>query len=333
MSTFLPLLQASPPATRPDWFASQSNSLVFLYTFTCPLACDFCCNDSHPGRTEKASLASALRAVDEAGELGVFSVVAFTGGEPMLYADEVLKIAERAKAAGMATAIASAAHWATSHEDARSLLAPLVAAGLAHLHLSTDPSHERFVPRANVETAAREAVALGVAVEVEGAFYGDDGSIEQFVPGLAGVEEIQLTTREVAGAGRARNRVTHEAEQNLTTEELCCYRRDHHDLTVFPDGTAYPCCSTFNTGTPGIRIGNVFEEGLPAVWERLDGSALFRTMRTEGLGRIIEVCRAEDPERGSLLPEADAPGCVVCNRVFSDEANTRFVHEVFTAQS
>ena len=84
-----PQINKHLPCTRAG---KETNALVLNYTMTCPLACDFCCYGCAPTRKEKIELRLALRLVSEAAEMGKFSSIGFTGGEPLLYADDILLI-------------------------------------------------------------------------------------------------------------------------------------------------------------------------------------------------------------------------------------------------
>src|SRR5260370_32667013 len=100
MSKSLPILESSPskdwvPTEVHNWEGKETNVLVLNYTMACALACDFCCYGCHSGRTEKMPVELALNLVEQAAQLKIFSSVGFTGGEVMLFFDELLLIGER----------------------------------------------------------------------------------------------------------------------------------------------------------------------------------------------------------------------------------------------
>ena len=119
----------------------------------CPLQCDFCCYGCHPQRTEKMPLELAFRLIKEAAELGKFSSIGFTGGEPMLFLDELLQIGRRLKGYGLPFTIATAAHWAKSEKRAHEILEELAKVGLCRLNVSYDPSHAKFIPKKSILSA------------------------------------------------------------------------------------------------------------------------------------------------------------------------------------
>ncbi|MBN2533230.1 MAG: RiPP maturation radical SAM C-methyltransferase [Spirochaetales bacterium] len=54
------------PCQIDRWTGREKHVLVFNYTLTCPLACDFCCFHCHPGRQEKMPLDLAVSLVKQA---------------------------------------------------------------------------------------------------------------------------------------------------------------------------------------------------------------------------------------------------------------------------
>jgi len=331
LTTALTLDEA--PTDVHDWEGKETNVLVLNYTMACPLACDFCCYACHPGRKEKMQLSRALSLVDQAADLEVFSSVGFTGGEVMLFYDDILTIGERLREHTLPFTIATAGHWATSRNVARSMLEPLASRGLIRLNVSCDPSHSRFVPKDSVVHACIAASALHIPTYVVGTFYSPSESLESFVPELSQLEGVHLVDKYVAKVGRASKREISQATYgfDLVLEDLCCYRRVYHDLVVFYDGKAYPCCSTFNRASPGINVGNAFTEGLRTIWERVEGSLMFRVMKRQGFDELYRIVERMDPALFKLLPPASSTcgPCSLCNQIFKSAHIAARVQEVF----
>jgi hypothetical protein len=105
----------------------------------------------------------------------------------------------------------------------------------------------------------------------------------------------------------------------------------YHDLVVFWDGKAYPCCSTFNRATKGITIGNALTDSLRELWERAEGSLLFRVMKRQGFARLYEIVKEIDPNLYHMLPAVDAAvgPCSLCNKIFKNQEIGNRVKEVF----
>lgn len=321
------------PAFVEKWAGKESNVLILNYTLACALACDFCCYGCHPNRAEKMPVTLAINLVEQAADLGVFSSVGFTGGEPMLFLDELLEIGDVLRKRGLPFTIATAAHWATSPAEARRIIALLAERGLCRLNLSSDQSHEKFVAAENVTHAALAAHEYGIPVIVTGVFYSTEDKLEQRMPLLADREDILLLNKCVNKVGRANKAdVTQERfGLQLGLENYRCYRKQYHDVVVFYDGKTYPCCSTFNRATPGIMVGNAMQESLKTLWERIDDSEMLRVMKREGFAHLYEIIEEFDRDLYRELPKAaDSVGaCHLCNLIFKNPRITPRVRVVF----
>ena len=317
-----------------DWKVRETNALVLNYTMACPLRCDFCCYSCHSGRTAQTMpFEKALDLVRQAAAIGRFSCIGFTGGEPLLYVDEIVQIAALAKSLGMSSTVATAAHWADSPEEANRVVGALVENGLSRLNISHDPSHAQWVPSENVVNAAIAASDIGVDTYVVGTFVDPVQKLEQMLPQVIGLPYVHLFNKYVAKVGRAANQDITQAtyDLDLGLEDLACYRRVHHDVVVFWDGRVYPCCSTFNRSTPGLIAGNAFEETLLSIWERVEGSLLLRTMKRQGFAEVYRIVGKIDAELAERLPLArDAVGpCSLCHNVFKDKTMNADIRRAF----
>lgn len=324
------------PTEVHDWEGKETNVLVLNYTMACPLRCDFCCYGCHSGRVAQTMpFERAIELVDQAAALGVFSSIGFTGGEPLLFLDEIAAVADHANALGLPHTIATACHWAGTMDDARVTVGRLAAAGLRRMNISHDPAHAEFVAAENVANAARAAVEREVPTYIVGTFYSPTESLALLLPELENLPGVHFLDKYVAKVGRARKRHITQASYGLalSLENLCCYRRIYHDLVVFWDGRTYPCCSTFNRATPGISVGDAFSEPLEKIWGRTDGSLLLRAMKRQGFGEVYSLIRELDPELAAELPAAEETvgPCSLCNRIFGDAALAARIRAVFSA--
>lgn len=335
-----PSLDAAPgdswvPTEVHDWEGKETNVLVLNYTMACPLRCDFCCYGCHSGRVAQTMpVERAIDLVEQGAGLGVFSSIGFTGGEPLLYLDEIVEVAERADFLGLPHTVATACHWAGTLDQAREAVDRLADAGLRRINISHDPAHAEFVPAANVANAALAAVEREVPTYIVGTFSSPDESLNYLLPQLADVPGVHFLDKYVARVGRAGKRDITQASYGLalSLENLCCYRRIYHDLVVFWDGRTYPCCSTFNRATPGISVGDAFAEPLETIWGRTNGSLLLRAMKRQGFGEVYSLIRDLDPALAAELPAAeDAVGpCSLCNKLFGDAELAARIKAVFS---
>ena len=308
----------------------EKDVLVLNYTLACPLSCDFCCYGCHPQRKEKMPLDAAKDLLTQASRMPNFSSVGLTGGEVFMFEDELISLAEHMKECHLPFTVATAAHWATSPEKARSLARVLVSNGLKRANISCDHSHAAFISPEYVALAANAFAELDVPVYIVGTFADESGSLEHLVPQLIRKKNIYLRTKRIAKVGRATKQQVNYEDVELDAN-MTCYRPRHHDLVVFWDGQVYPCCSTFNRATKGLSVGNAFETPLAEIWSRVEYSSLFRLMKSTGFVKILEIIASHDEAFASTLPKMTAyPGaCSYCNTVFSDSHNTNRIRRIF----
>lgn len=325
------LAQARASGARLE--ADPFNVLVLNYTMKCPLACDFCCYACNPGRTETMDLEFALDIVDQAAALGVFEQAGFTGGEPLLFTSEILTICERLREHAMGFSMISSCHWATDDATTATLVGRLVDLGMSVLSISHDPSHGKFVPLDNVRRAVRHARDRGCPVVVCASHYRAGDKLADVLPDLVDLPGVELVDRVVLPVGMSTRRRLTPQGYGLTQdiESFACYKRIFHDITVFWDGSVYPCCSVYNRSTSGLRIGNLYDEPLARVWDRVEGSLKYRLMKRQGFGAMYDLIAAVDPQVAALLPDpAESLGpCQLCHRIFSDRALTARIEEAF----
>jgi len=322
------------PTEVHDWEGKENDVLVLNYTMKCALACDFCCYGCNPNRKEKMPFDLAERLIREAGKLKNFSSVGFTGGEPLLFPEEICALADILHEVNLPFTIATAAHWAKDYVYCKELLGYLKSKGLIRLNISHDHSHMVFVQREIVINAIRAASELNIATYVVGTFNNTNDSLETFLPEVMHLPKVAMLTKYVAKVGMAKKWEINQKLYGLSleTEDLCCCRRVNHDIVIWHDGSAYPCCSTFNRATPGIKVGNANEMSLKEIWEKVEGSLLFRIMKRQGFGELYSILQKRAPELHSRLPLAqDVVGpCSLCNAIFKDKAMCTEVLQVIS---
>ncbi|HWB47606.1 MAG TPA: radical SAM protein [Stellaceae bacterium] len=305
---------------EPDVF----NIMILNYTMKCPLACDYCCYHCSPKRTETMDFALAVDLVDQAHELNVFKQFAFTGGEPLIFYDEVMQLTERMWKYNRPFSIISACYWATTPQEARRVLTDLARHGIDVFSVTHDPSHENWVPLQYIRNAVDAALELNIHVCLCSSFYDDTMRLEHIFPEYVGNPNIDFVNRVVLPeAGRAARRKISLASYGAIASrprQETCYKRIYHDVTVFWDGEVYPCCSVYNRSTKRLSYGNTYKERLSDIWDRIDGSLLLRIIKRQGFGDLYRLIGRSDPDLLTQLPDPQSTvgACHLCHLIFRD---------------
>lgn len=314
--------------------ADPFNILILNYTMKCPLACDYCCYTCGPRRDETMDLELALSLVDQAAELGVFGECGFTGGEPLVFLDDVLRITGRMAEHGFPFSMISACDWATDDEATRRRVDPLAERGMSVFTVSHDPSHEKWVPRDSVYRVVDRVLHHGVRVVLCGSFYDDTMDMRRLFPEYTSNSQVSYVTRVVLP------KVGRSAKKNITASIYpnadlsggdTCYKRLYHDVTVFWDGEVYPCCSVYNRDTPGISYGNVYKTSLADIWDRVSGSLFLQFIKRQGLVELLKLLRERAPELRDQLPDPTTTigPCHLCNILLRDKEVANRIHAIF----
>lgn len=321
-----------PYADALDGRNKESNILVLNYTLACPLKCDFCCYGCHPNRTEKMPLNLAINLINQVAKMRSFSSVGFTGGEPLLFVDEILILAKVLKSHNIPFTIATAAHWAKDMQSARTILEPLKEQGLTRINISHDASHEIFVPEERIINAALSADALGIKTYIVATFFGSRDQDLNIEKALSDTRNIEIHKKFVGAVGRATKKVVERILHKNPLDFLTCYRPKYHDLVIFWDGVAYPCCSTFNRATPGISLGNAYQDSLETLYQRAEGGSVLRVIKSDGFHALYDVVKKFDPRLLTELPPLDKAisGCSICSQIFRNKEVTQRIKAAFT---
>lgn len=247
--------------------------LGLIYTLACNASCGHCCFESHPRVQSKMKLEEAFHYIDQAFESSAFDKVGISGGEALLYEDEVVKIIEYASSLGFKTSLTTNGFWGKTPEDALHKLKSLKEKGLNELVLSTDEFHQPFVPYGYIENILTVNERVQIPIKI----------YEILVKGSS-MHPLQMKYSHYSwhkGAcvpmGRARE---------IPIEELICgdYSgrcTDMDKLTILPDGSCYPCCS------PGIKgsamgFGSAYELSLDELLKAKENSIFLNIITWRG---------------------------------------------------
>jgi len=295
-----------------------SDSLVLVYGFKCPLLCDFCCHPLEEFGTAKMNPDEVIQWISSAISIPSIKLVVFTGGEPFVYYNEIISIMRATAETGLKFRIVTSAYWAFSLEKAKSKLARLKEVGLTELSISTDPSHQVFVPSSYVENAAKAALELGLATELAGVFWDPDIQVQDVVHVPEGVN---VTRHFAIPIGRGRKKQVKPQDYRLGSERFGpCGHPKTHSITVYPDGEVYPCCSGGFNIQAKLSMGNIKKEPLHRIVERIYTNRYVRLVTEEGFNQLYDLCRFKFPELAKQLPDTSeyVSPCQLCARIHSD---------------
>ena len=136
----------------------------FLLTYTCNYECDHCFLYCSPNAEGTFTLDQIQKVLNDAKNIKTVEWIYFEGGEPFLYYPLMLKGLQLAKAMGFKTGIVTNNYWATTIEDAKLWLKPIIESGIDDLSLSDDSFHQDDTDNNSAKIAAEAAKELGFSV-------------------------------------------------------------------------------------------------------------------------------------------------------------------------
>lgn len=315
--------------------------LGFHYTDRCNIECAHCCVSSGPRRRTKMDPAFAADVIQQAHALGI-RAIKFTGGEALLYPQEILALTRIAGGLGMRVGAVTNGYWARTVEKGIAFLAPLVEAGLREVDISVDRWHWEFLSPAQVGHAIAAArtfpdlklVLYRVMKRTERpddeAFYGELGLTLQdlVLESCNANDSLRQTGRDPGGRVHVRWTYVSRAGRGAglpdddTISVPCAWTPSvpcpdvGRAPVLYPDGTLYACCSG-KVPAP-LHAANLRRESLAATQERMDSNPLLRLIAASGPRRLRDLLG----EHRSKLPVSCDSVCDLCKGTLAhvDEA-------------
>jgi len=285
-------------------------------TRRCPLHCAHCATHSTMSSDESPA-DTFLDFVDTFTPDDHPDVVAISGGEAFLRADLMVRVSERAQAAGSAIAALSGMYWATASRIPPAIKRAIDA--LDHFSASMDVFHEREVPRADVYRALEQLVSEGkdVSIHLVGLDADDpylaevtDEVVDRFdgrVPMLVNTVNPMV--------GRAKE----WAEQPVFIGGAPV-EADPCTLAFWPvvafDGTVVACGNDDVVDGPAplhLRLGHAATDSWPTIRERCLSAGVLRGIRTFGPEYLAD--------RAGVRPSCDGY-CATCQHLSDHESTT-----------
>lgn len=270
-------------------------SVHFLLTYQCLFECDHCFLYCGPQAEGTFTLAQLTDALDQAVDAGVEGIE-IEGGEPFLYYPLMLETLRQAKVRGLTRGIVTNCYWATSVEDARLWLAPLVEVGLDSLAVSDDEFHGSDEADSPAKAAFRAARDLGLPA----------ASICIEKPVAVPPEDRERGEAVIGGNAVMKGRAVEKLAGDLPRKPFTCFTEcTQENLTepgrvhLDPQGNVFVC--------QGLSIGNIWKKPLAQIM------AEYRPVDHPVIGPLLAGGPAELARRYGL-PEGDdyVSDCHLC---------------------
>ena len=262
-----------------------------MLTEQCTVLCRHCWFESGPKKSDTMTILEAENYIHQANEFSTLEWISFTGGEPFLLPDMLVKLVTHVSSLGLKTECVTNGFWAKTEQIARTQLRRLKSAGLDVINLSVDDYHQEFISINNIRHCFNAAKYLDLNVVIMCVLskssklhaktiiehLGDDTI---YVPQtdsdrtrLDGITTI-LVESGFLPAGRASNLIAeHVPDPNLSITGGCPFIL--RDIVITPGGRVLPCCSAGALTNP-LAVGNINTQPLSTIIEEANKHHLIK---------------------------------------------------------
>lgn len=254
--------------------------------------------------------------------------LALTGGECFLLGDDLQKIIKYGTEKGLYVDIISNGYWGKSYKHALGILIALKEAGLKAITFSTGEDHQKWVPLKSCRNAAVAAARLGItcSVRVE-SHYGrvkcekeifDDPPFRKLIES----KKIDLkwwTWREYNN--EIKHGRIHPCRSRPYESESC--ELLFKEINITPYGDVLACCGISTMRIPQMRLGNIEQESVKAIYERAFQDALKVWIDRKGPQSVLQYVH----DNSDIRFHQTGPGCQSCNEIFGNPKIIPFLQE------
>jgi hypothetical protein len=302
----------------------RPNYLSFAGTYQCNLTCPHCCVPIE--WTDRLPIPIALRFLEDAHAHGI-GILAFTGGEPLVYPEFVQALCRRGAELGFAfDKIMTNGVWFRDSAHLEEVLGGLAAAGFSgKIGLSVDKFHgihtpalaefclgtRRIFARDNILSISYASRRPDQGLEAVHALARELGAVVEWSEWLrryllvAPELTITLNWNHLAPVERA-ERLTGGWDGEWFAEDYC--EGPGQALIVNPRGEVKPCCG-FASDLDQLTIGNIHTDTVEQVIQRGRDHPYVGKVFREGLTAIRAEILARNPD---ALPGATSNHCFFC---------------------
>jgi MoaA/NifB/PqqE/SkfB family radical SAM enzyme len=257
---------------------------------------------------EKMTLEEALFYIDKiiASDYKKIKKVTITGGEPFIYFNELLKLADHCNFNNLDFGVVTNAFWASSEEKTIKRLSALSEKGLEEIGVSCDPSHLKFIPLKNIQNCIDVATDIGLRVEINSSCNDQTFSLENTISNIKR-DNISFCQNPIIRIDHYKIPINSNFERSL--DEISkdnCFLLRH--LAVHPNGDVYPCCSV--VGLSGkLLVGNLKKDSLSQIIDTIFINSYLNIIEKMNFEGIVEDLK----NIGIDIPEKFIFECELCH--------------------
>jgi MoaA/NifB/PqqE/SkfB family radical SAM enzyme len=307
-------------------------TLALLLGYRCNARCASCLWGEMLARPQQMSIEEACRWIDQAEALGDLMLVGFSGGEPLLFPENLEDVMAYASSRhGLPSVISTNAFWARTPTEARRRLESLYERGLRQMLLSMDDFHQAWIPLDRVRNALAAAADLHIPTTLQCVVTKTSRRLAEYLDELALGEMPNLTTSEIpcTPVGFAADKIPRmeiEQQEGVPADYCTLFQT----LIVRPEGIVHLCCGpTF--AIDALTAGNLMETDMAEIIEAAEWDPLLNALALyNGPAHLAKTL--SEAGAGDLVQAGYATSCHACHHILSQPEALAILREALAPQ-
>ena len=259
-----------------------------LYTNICNINCKHCfISKALPQkRMEKMLFTKIIKEICK--EKNRIKSVSISGGEPMLFLDEIVNLIKANKfEQELSFSISSNASWATTMVESNRICSELSSINVNRLEISYDLFHAEFVDIINVFNAVKAAQKLGITIYIVFSVANGFDYLPLYVELCKIIDKKKIILQHVANYGNAKQYGLDCILPISAFEDKRCYQILNPCIDY--NGDFYACCgaNTLKQDTP-LYIGNIYSGSFKDLTERMNRNLKIQQILKEGPFQLLK---------------------------------------------
>jgi pyruvate-formate lyase-activating enzyme len=297
-------------------------------TNRCNIECRHCVSDCRLFGKEKLSETSIMDIIKQSARLNSVRSVVFTGGEPFLEYDTLIKSVSLCKTLGLEARVVTNGFWASTPSAAEQKLKELN--GLKIMNVSTDPFHQEFIPIDRIRTVIKSCHILGIKCIVHISHLNNPAfEIRAIRRQLIGLEKYYIIHAEpVIPFGRAADLIDPLLFYAYNPTGMPCCAAD--GPLIEANGDVMFCCGglSLHPGNSLLKGGNICDKTLNEIKESADINPIIQLLRLRGPSGLVNLVRMQaEKERYqfTLRMEEATNLCSLCKDIVTNSTFARML--------
>lgn len=315
-------------------YIKAPKTLAFAMTYRCTAECANCCFGCSPtNESPVLSYDKMKKYIEEAmQEFDSIKVLVLTGGECMLFFEEVIKTIQFASRKGLITRIVTNGFWATSLQKAKEIIKELRVNGLNEINFSTGDNHQEWVPYDNIVNACSAAMEAGLLTVV---------SVENHDKSIFNASTFLKDHRLLQYYDKSKYSVPLKVEQSMWMPFNVNEKLSYSNIKLRKDLSNTPCDSIFSTLAINpysyllaccgltcehilpLRLGNVEKHSIRKLYNSQYEDLIKIWLSLEGPYAIMTYLNKKRSENSAISGHV----CHICAEIFKNEENIRCIND------